>query len=252
MASRKLSTRRSCPRRQLYRTRILDFGTDDQNARCQLGMARGNGGWCIGYSEPSTGSDLASLSTRAERKGDQYIINGRKICTPEATLNDCIFAFVRTNTNAPKHDGISLILIEKDQPDVKVRPIQLISGNNPFCETLFENATANANDIIGPINKDWTVDKRLLQYERSTHAVINISGDQGRVAEALLPAVFHKLPATDAITGRILNNERRRYQRGSAQHQRETRFAFTRFARKPCRSCKNARKSIEIIQARKI
>ena len=188
---------------------ILEFGTDEQKARWLPGMARGDGGWCMGYSEPGAGSDLASLSTKAEREGDRYIINGRKIWTSEATHGDYIFALVRTDNTAPKHDGISLILIDMDQPGVQVRPIRLISGNSPFCETLFEDARACVMDIIGPVNQGWTVGKRLLQYERSTHAGINISGAQGRVAETPLPEIFRDLLPTDDTTGRILDDAKR-------------------------------------------
>lgn len=188
---------------------ILEFGTDEQKERWLPGMARGDGGWCMGYSEPGAGSDLASLSTKAVREGDQYIINGRKIWTSDAVHGDYIFALVRTDDTAPKHDGISLILIDMDQPGVQVRPIKLISGNSPFCETLFEHATAGVTDIIGPLNEGWTVGKRLLQYERSTHAGINISGTQGRVDEVPLPDIFRGLLLTDNVSGRILDNDQR-------------------------------------------
>ena len=188
---------------------ILEFGTDEQKARWLPGMARGDGGWCMGYSEPGSGSDLASLSTKAEREGDHYIINGRKIWTSEATHGDYIFALVRTDNTAPRHNGISLILIDMDQPGVQVRPIRLISGNSPFCETLFEDARASVLDVIGPVNQGWTVGKRLLQYERSTHAGINISGAQGRVAETPLPEIFRDLLPTDDTTGRILDDAKR-------------------------------------------
>jgi len=184
---------------------LLDYGTDEQKARWLPGMARGDGGWCMGYSEPGAGSDLASLSTKAERNGDRYLINGRKIWTSEATHGDYIFALVRTDSTAPKHNGISLILIDMDQPGVQVRPIRLISGSSPFCETLLEDATADANDIVGPVNQGWTVGKRLLQYERSTHAGINISGTQGGVADTPLSEIFRYLLATDEKSGRLLD-----------------------------------------------
>lgn len=188
---------------------ILEFGTDEQKARWLPGMARGDGGWCMGYSEPGAGSDLASLGTKAERHGDEYIINGRKIWTSDATHGDYIFALVRTDDKAAKHDGISLILIDMDQPGVQVRPIRLISGSSPFCETLFEDATASATDIIGPVNQGWTVGKRLLQYERSTHAGINISGTQGGVDEVPLTEIVSDLLPTDDGSGRILDNAQR-------------------------------------------
>ena len=188
---------------------ILELGTEDQKARWLPGMAQGDGGWCMGYSEPGAGSDLASLSTKAERDGDQYIISGRKTWTSDAMHGDYIFALVRTDSTVAKHNGISLILIDMDQPGVQVRPIRLISGSSPFNETLFEGAIANANDIIGPVNQGWTVGKRLLQYERSTHAGINISGTQGRVADTPLPEIFRDLLPTDDASGRILDNDHR-------------------------------------------
>ncbi|HTK97617.1 MAG TPA: acyl-CoA dehydrogenase family protein [Pseudomonadales bacterium] len=165
---------------------LLDYGTPEQKARWLPGIARGEGGWCMGYSEPGAGSDLANLSTRAVLDGDRYIINGRKTWTSDAMESDYIFALVRTDPVAPKHDGISLMLIDMHQSGVQVRPIRLISGSSPFNETLFENAVARRDDVVGPLNQGWTVGKRLLQYERSTHAGINISGTQGRVAETPL------------------------------------------------------------------
>jgi alkylation response protein AidB-like acyl-CoA dehydrogenase len=182
---------------------ILDFGTPEQKARWLPGIARGEGGWCMGYSEPGAGSDLANLSTRAVLQGDHYVINGRKIWTSDAMESDYIFALVRTDPAAPKHDGISLILIDMNQPGVQVRPIRLISGNSPFNETLFENAIARHDDVVGPLNQGWTVGKRLLQYERSTHAGINISGTQGRVYETPLADVVKRYVGEE--NGRIAN-----------------------------------------------
>ncbi|HET6474030.1 MAG TPA: acyl-CoA dehydrogenase family protein [Pseudomonadales bacterium] len=186
---------------------ILDFGTAEQKARWLPGIARGEGGWCMGYSEPGAGSDLANLSTRAVLDGDRYLINGRKTWTSDAMESDYIFALVRTDPNAPKHNGISLILIDMRQAGVQVRPIRLISGSSPFNETLFENAVARRDDIIGPLNEGWTVGKRLLQYERSTHAGINISGTQGRVFEAPLPDIVRRY--TGEVGGRIADADQR-------------------------------------------
>ncbi len=167
---------------------ILELGTDEQKARWLPPIARGDGGWAMGYSEPGAGSDLASLSTRAELDGDNYVINGRKTWTSDAMDCDYIFVLVRTDFDKPKHEGISLILVDMDQPGVQVHPIRLISGASPFNETLFEDAVAPATDIIGGVNNGWTVGKRLLQFERSTHAGINTSGSQGgRTAESRLP-----------------------------------------------------------------
>ena len=172
---------------------LLEYGNEEQKARWLPGIARGEGGWAMGYSEPGAGSDLASLSARAVRDGDRFVINGRKIWTSDAMDCDYIFMLVRTNPDAPKHQGISLILVDMHQPGVQVRPIRLISGASPFNETLFENAIVPANDLVGGINNGWTVGKRLLQFERSTHAGINISGSQGgRTAGSRLPQLVKR------------------------------------------------------------
>lgn len=158
---------------------ILEFGTDEQKARWLPLCASGDGAWAMGYSEPGAGSDLASLSTKAVLDGDRYLINGSKIWTSDATECDYIFALVRTSPEKPRHDGISLVLIDMEQPGVTVSPIRLLSGASPFCETHFDNAVVPARDVIGGVDNGWTVGKRLLQFERSTHAGINTSGSQG-------------------------------------------------------------------------
>ena len=186
---------------------LLDYGTPEQKARWLPGIARGEGGWCMGYSEPGAGSDLANLSTRAVLDGDRYVVNGRKTWTSDAMESDYIFALVRTDPSAPKHEGISLLLIDMRQSGVHVRPIRLISGSSPFNETLFENAVARRDDIVGPINQGWTVGKRLLQYERSTHAGINISGTQGRVAEVPLTDIVRRY--VGVRDGRIADPDQR-------------------------------------------
>ena len=167
---------------------ILEFGTDEQKTRWLPICARGDGAWAMGYSEPGAGSDLASLSTKAVKEGDNYIINGRKTWTSDATYSDYIFVLVRTSPDKPKHEGISLVLVDMHQQGVTVNPIALISGASPFCETLFEDAIVPVTDLIGGVDRGWTVGKRLLQFERSTHAGINISGSQGgRTEESQLP-----------------------------------------------------------------
>jgi alkylation response protein AidB-like acyl-CoA dehydrogenase len=169
---------------------ILEYGTDDQKARWLPRIARGDGAWAMGYSEPSAGSDLASLTTRAVLDGDNYVINGRKTWTSDALNCDYIFVLVRTSPDKSKHDGISLMLVDMIQAGVQVQPIRLLSGASPFCETVFENALARADDVIGGVDNGWTVGKRLLQFERSTHAGINTSGSQGgRTEESGVPEV---------------------------------------------------------------
>lgn len=188
---------------------ILELGDDDQKARWLPGIARGDGGWAMGYSEPGAGSDLASLSLRAVRDGDRYVLNGRKIWTSDAMDADYIFVLARTSPNKPKHLGISLILVDMDQPGVQVRPIRLLSGASPFNETLFEDAFASAADVVGGVDNGWTVGKRLLQFERSTHAGINISGSQGgRTAESVLPdAIKGYDGANPSVRAKLLRHE---------------------------------------------
>ena len=146
---------------------LLEYGTEEQKARHLPRIARGEVRWCQGYSEPGSGSDLASLQTRAVDEGDHYVINGQKIWTSGAQYADWIFCLVRTDPDAPKHEGISFLLFTMHQPGVTVKPIRLISGASPFCETFFDDAIAAKEDVVGGINKGWTVAKRLLQHERS-------------------------------------------------------------------------------------
>ncbi|MEZ5557199.1 MAG: acyl-CoA dehydrogenase family protein [Pseudomonadales bacterium] len=146
---------------------LLEYGTEAQKQRHLTRIARGGAAWCQGYSEPGAGSDLASLRTRAEDRGDHFVINGQKIWTSGAQNADWMFCLVRTDPGAPKHRGISFVLLPMDQEGVTVRPIQLISGSSPFCETFLDNAVARKEDLVGPLNDGWTVGKRLLQHERS-------------------------------------------------------------------------------------
>ena len=146
---------------------LLEHGTEAQKLRHLPAIARGELAWCQGYSEPSAGSDLASLRTRAEDNGDHYLINGQKIWTSGAQYADWMFCLVRTDPEAPKHLGISFVLLTMDQPGVTVRPIRLINGVSPFCETFFNDAVARKEDLVGELNRGWTVGKRLLQHERS-------------------------------------------------------------------------------------
>jgi alkylation response protein AidB-like acyl-CoA dehydrogenase len=146
---------------------LLEYGTEEQKKRHIPPIAMGDISWCQGYSEPGAGSDLASLRCRAEDKGDYFEINGQKIWTSGAQFADWMFALVRTDPDVPKHEGISFVVLDMDQPGISIRPIALISGNSPFCETFFDNATARKDDLIGQLNRGWTVGKRLLQHERS-------------------------------------------------------------------------------------
>jgi alkylation response protein AidB-like acyl-CoA dehydrogenase len=147
---------------------ILEYGTEAQKQKHIPPICRGEYRWCIGYSEPNAGSDLASLMTKAEDAGDHWVINGQKIWTSGAHHSDWCGALVRTDPKAKKHDGISFMLIDMDQPGVETRPIKLISGSSPFCETFFNDARAAKDDLLGKLNDGWNVGKRLLQHERAS------------------------------------------------------------------------------------
>lgn len=147
---------------------ILEYGTEDQKQRHLPGIASGEIRWCLGYSEPNAGSDLASLQTRAEDKGDYWEINGQKVWTSGADISDWCGALVRTDSKVAKRDGISFVMLTMKQPGVRTRPIRLISGASPFCETYFDNARAEKTDLLGKLNDGWTVGKRLLQHERAS------------------------------------------------------------------------------------
>ncbi|MDB5499440.1 MAG: acyl-CoA dehydrogenase [Phenylobacterium sp.] len=145
---------------------LLEYGTEAQKQEHIPRIVKGEVQWCQGFSEPGAGSDLASLQCKAEDKGDHFVINGQKIWTSGAQFADWCFCLVRTDTSK-KHEGISFVLFTMHQPGVEVRPIKLISGNSPFCETFFTNAIAKKSDLVGPLNGGWTIAKRLLQHERS-------------------------------------------------------------------------------------
>jgi len=159
---------------------LLDFGTEAQKAEHLPKIVSGEIRWCQGYSEPGAGSDLASLQTRCEDKGDFYLVNGQKVWTSGAQYADWIFTLVRTDPSAGKHDGISFVLIDMDQPGVSVKPIRLISGQSPFCETFFDDARCEKNNLVGQLNRGWTVGKRLLQHERSSISGLASGGARGR------------------------------------------------------------------------
>jgi alkylation response protein AidB-like acyl-CoA dehydrogenase len=144
---------------------LLEFGNEAQKTAHIPPITRGETRWCQGYSEPNAGSDLASLQTRAEDRGDHFLVSGQKTWTSGANHADWCFCLVRTDPTR-KHDGISFLLIDMRSPGVEVRPIRLISGRSPFCETFFTDVVVPKANLVGPLNGGWTVGKRLLQYER--------------------------------------------------------------------------------------
>ncbi|MBU1376741.1 MAG: acyl-CoA dehydrogenase family protein [Alphaproteobacteria bacterium] len=165
---------------------LIEYGTEALKREHLPGIVSGDVRWCQGYSEPGAGSDLAGLQTRAEDKGDHYLVNGSKIWTSGADKADRCFCLVRTDTSK-KHEGISFLLIDMTDPGVEVRPILLINGTSPFCETFFTDVKVAKDQLFGPLNGGWTVAKRLLQFERDN---ISAGLGGGNIGQAVaLPTV---------------------------------------------------------------
>jgi len=147
---------------------LLRFGSEAQKRAHLPPIARGEIRWCQGYSEPGAGSDLASLSTRAERRGDAFVLDGQKTWTSHADRADWMFCLVRTDPAASKHEGIGFLLVDMASPGVSVRPIKLISGSSPFCETFFDGVRVPAGNLVGAPGQGWIIAKALLEHERAS------------------------------------------------------------------------------------
>ena len=154
---------------------LLEFANEEQKKEHLPKIVRGEIRWCQGYSEPGAGSDLAGLQTKCEDKGDHYLVNGQKIWTSYADKADWIFCLVRTDP-AKKHDGISFLLFDMMSPGVEARPITMISGASPFCETFFTDVKVPKKNLVGELNKGWTIAKRLLQHEREMISGMGLGG----------------------------------------------------------------------------
>ncbi len=165
---------------------LLRFGSEEQKKRFLPPIVRGEIRWCQGYSEPGAGSDLASLQTRAEGRDDHYLVNGQKVWTSYADQADWIFCLVRTDPRAAKHEGISFLLFDMESGGVSTRPITLISGSSPFCETFFDDVRVPKDQLVGEVNKGWNIAKYLLTHEREM-----ISGlfGVGGAAQATVAAI---------------------------------------------------------------
>ena len=188
---------------------LVEYGTEALKRQHLPGIIKGEVRWCQGYSEPGSGSDLASLQTRAEDKGDHYLVNGQKIWTSGANLADWCFCLVRTDTSK-KHEGISFLLIDMKTPGVEVRPIRLINGHSPFCETFFTDVKVPKDQLFGPLNGGWTVAKRLLQFERDNISAGLGGGNIGSPAAALtVDQAAREYVGLDS-TGRLADQDLRR------------------------------------------
>ncbi|HYG31162.1 MAG TPA: acyl-CoA dehydrogenase family protein [Allosphingosinicella sp.] len=168
---------------------LLKYGNEQQKKRFLTEIARGEIRWCQGYSEPNAGSDLASLQTRCEDRGDHWLVNGQKVWTSYADKADWIFCLVRTDFDAPKHKGISFLLFDMASPGVSTRPILLISGYSPFCETFFDDVKVPKDQLVGELNRGWEVAKYLLGHEREMISGMGLGGQTGSLGEALSDAV---------------------------------------------------------------
>ncbi|HEY3799042.1 MAG TPA: acyl-CoA dehydrogenase family protein [Caulobacteraceae bacterium] len=214
----------------LFGPTLLEYGTEEQKQRYIPDIVSGKVWWCQGYSEPGSGSDLASLQTRAEDKGDHFLVNGQKIWTSGAQFADMIFCLVRTDTTK-KQEGISFVVFSTRQPGVEVRPIRLIAGSSPFCETFITDVKVPKENLIGRLNGGWTVAKRLLQYERTPGG-----GGQGAIRPPELGVVAKHYVGEDedgrladadlrsriAANGMELRAVRLTIQRGAAEAKRNT------------------------------
>jgi alkylation response protein AidB-like acyl-CoA dehydrogenase len=189
---------------------FLEYGTEEQKRKHMPGIVRGDVWWCQGYSEPGAGSDLASLQTKAEDKGDHYLVNGSKIWTSGAQYADWCYCLVRTDPKAKKHEGISFMMIDMHSPGVEVRPILLINGTSPFCETFFTDVKAPKENQWGPLNGGWTVGKRLLQFERDSISAGLGGGNIGAAAAAMSVEDYAKTYVGLDDTGRLADADLRR------------------------------------------
>ena len=185
---------------------LLEYGTEEQKQQHIPSIARGEVRWCQGYSEPGAGSDLASLQTFAEDKGDHYVVNGQKTWTSGGQWADKCFALVRTD-KSQKHAGISFLLIDMDAEGVETRPIRLISGQSPFCETFFTNVTVPKENLVGREGQGWEIGTRLLQHERNS--LSGGGGSAGRMnAGKTVPELAKKYRGADD-TGQIADADLR-------------------------------------------
>ncbi len=208
---------------------LLAHGTEEQKLEHLPKIARGEIRWCQGYSEPNAGSDLAALATKAEVHDDHLLINGQKIWTSYADEADWIFCLVRTST-AKKHTGISFVLFDMQSPGVSTRPILLISGKSPFCETFFDNVRVPRRNVVGELNAGWTIAKYLLTHEREMiggigersnvkplgeFAVDAVGLDEsGRLAEATLRAEIARFEIDEAAFRLLMQATGDRARRG--------------------------------------
>jgi len=178
---------------------ILQWATEEQKQQFIPGILKGTIAWCQGFSEPDAGSDLAALKARAELDGDEWVINGQKVWTTQAQFADYIFLLARTDPDAPKHAGISYLLVPMDQPGVEVRPIEQVDGSADFNEVFFTNARCPKENVVGGVNNGWKVAMTTLGFERGSSAttgyrrfmrefdaVVEVAKKNGKISDPLV------------------------------------------------------------------
>ena len=178
---------------------LLQWGTEEQKQRFIPGILKGEIAWCQGFSEPDAGSDLAGLKTKAELDGDEWIVNGQKVWTTQARYADYIFLLARTDPEAPKHAGISYLLVPMKQAGVEVRPIEQVDGSAEFNEVFFTNVRCPKDNVIGGVNNGWKVAMTTLGFERGTSSttgyrrflkefnqILSLAQERGRTGDPLI------------------------------------------------------------------
>ena len=184
---------------------LLVYGNEEQKKQHLTAICRGEIRWAQGYSEPSAGSDLANLKTKAEDCGDHFLVNGTKIWTTKADEADWIFCLVRTSDSTPKQAGISFLLIDMASEGVSTSPIPLISGESEFCQTFFDNVKVPKANLVGELNGGWAVAKELLKHERKMMAAFE--GMLEKPAMELLELAHYAVGSDE--NGRLKDSELR-------------------------------------------
>ena len=184
---------------------LLEFGSEAQKKEHIPPICRGEIRWCQGYSEPNAGSDLANLQTSAVDQGDHYLVNGQKTWTSGGQWADKCFCLVRTD-RSDKHKGISFLLIDMDAPGVEVRPIRMISGMSPFCETFFTDVKVPKANLVGEEGQGWTIGKRLLQHERTNLSGGNAMGRLGGPTLGELAKMYRETGEDGQLADKVLRD----------------------------------------------
>jgi acyl-CoA dehydrogenase len=181
---------------------LLVHGNEEQKREHITKIVRGDIRWAQGYSEPAAGSDLASLKTRADDKGDHFLVNGTKIWTTQADKADWIFTLVRTDATGNKHQGISFLLIDMRSPGVTTTPIELISGESEFCQTFFDDVKVPKDNLVGGLNNGWLVAKELLKHERKLMATMESivqREDESLIDSSIRARITEQLMTAEAL-----------------------------------------------------